>query len=457
MAEGGPKARRRHRVAQLLRDPKHLWREHRRLVIALAVGAVVALAGLVVAYELLKRPSDVHNSNAVFKQEKPKKPVLKTVNWPMFGLNPARTRFLPAKRVKPPYRLIWHYTERPLLEFPPIYVGGKLYAVNNNGLAFALDADTGKVLWERQIGRLNASSPAYYRHRLYIVNLVPGHVVKLDARTGRVIWKRTLPGRAESSPLVMNRTVYFGCEDGRLYAISTRNGRTRWATALGGPIKSAPAFHKGVLFVGDYGGEMNAVDAGTGKIRWQSGSLGQGFGTSGEFYSTPAVAFGRVYAGNNDDRVYSFDEKDGTLAWSYSTGGYVYSGPTVANTPHTPPTVYIGSFDGNIYALDARNGEVRWSHPAGGSVIGSLSAIGEIVYAAEFTNGSTNGYDMRTGRRVFHYKTGTYTPVISDGRRIYLVGYSSINALQPYRYKAAVASNRVARPAHGRGGRHGGG
>ena len=45
---------------------------------------------------------------------------------------------------------------------------------------------------------------------------------------------------------------------------------------------------------------MNAVDAKTGKLEWQSGSLGPGFGASGAFYSTPAVAFGRVYAGNND-------------------------------------------------------------------------------------------------------------------------------------------------------------
>ena len=120
----------------------------------------------------------MHNSNAAFKPQKPQKPKPKnaTVNWPMFGFNPARTRYLPAKGVKPPFRLIWHYTERPLLEFPPVYAGGKLYAVNNSGTAFALDANTGKVLWERRIGRLNASSPAYYKHRLYIVNLVPGHV-----------------------------------------------------------------------------------------------------------------------------------------------------------------------------------------------------------------------------------------------------------------------------------------
>jgi outer membrane protein assembly factor BamB len=448
----GARPRRAWREARrLVRHPRWFWREHRRLALAVGAAALVLLVGGgVLAYELLKRPADVHNPNATFKPQKPPRPKARTVNWPMFGLNPARTRYLPARGVKPPYKLIWHYSAKPLLEFPPIFAGGRLYAVNNNGTAFALDADTGRVLWERRIGRLNASSPAYYKHRLYIVNLVPGHIVKLDARTGRVLWKHLLPGRAESSPLVIDGIVYFGCENNQLFALSTRNGHVRWATTLGGPIKSAPAYRNGVLYVGDYGGYMNAVDAKTGAIRWQSGSLGQGFGTSGEFYSTPALAYGRVYAGNNDDRVYSFDQKDGTLAWSYSTGGYAYSGPVVANTRHTGPTVYIGSFDGNVYALDAKNGEPRWIHSAGGSVIGSLSAVGNIVYAAEFDNTSTTGFAMKTGRPVFHYKTGAYTPVISDGHRIYLVGYSSINALQPYGWKAGVAENTVAKPA-GRG------
>ena len=52
---------------------------------------------------------------------------------------------------------------------------------------------------------------------------------------------------------------------------------------------------------------------------------------------------------------------------------------------------------------------------------------------------------MRSGRRVFRYPRGTYSAVISDGRRLYLTGYSSITALQPYRYRAAVAE-RVEAP-----------
>src|SRR6185437_6343066 len=196
-------------TASLLVHPRRLWREHRRWALAL-IAVVLAVAAVVVGYEVLKRPADVHNEAAIehFTPEKPKEAPPpkhgepKRVNWPMYGLNPQRTRYLPARGVRPPFRKLWRYTEHPLLEFPPIYVGGTLYAVNNSGFAFALDAKTGKKLWERPIGRLNASSPAYSKHRLYIVNLVPGHIVKLNAANGKVIWKTSLPGRAESSPVV---------------------------------------------------------------------------------------------------------------------------------------------------------------------------------------------------------------------------------------------------------------
>ncbi len=448
--------KRLHSALALLVHPRKLWREHRRAAFALIGAAVLVIAGAIVAWQELKRPPDVHNEDAIrhFKPEPPKEPPQttpgrkgpRTVNWPMYGLNPQRTRYLPTRGIKPPFRKLWRYTQRPLLEFPPIYVDGVLYAVNNSGFAFALNARTGARLWERRIGRLNASSPAYSKGRLYIVNLVPGHIVKLDAKNGRVLWKKSLPGRAESSPVVIDNSVYFGCEDGRLYSVSTVNGNVRWSTQLSGPVKAAPAYYGGRLYVGDYGGSMNAVDAKTGKLIWSTGSLGTGI-SGGEFYSTPAVAFGRVYAGNNDDRVYSFDLSDGELAWTYSTGGYAYSAPAVAGTKHSPPTVYIGSFDGNIYALNAKNGEVRWSRSAGGQVVGSLSAIGEIVYVANFTNQTTTGFMMRSGRKVFSYPKGTYTPIISDGQDLYVTGYSSITKLAPIRPKPARISPAIVAPA----------
>lgn len=405
--------------------------------VVLLAGVLLALSlAVLLAWSELKRPADVSNESVPFRasQDQPTERVRKgkgVVSWPTFRLNRQRTGYLPIRGIRPPFERIWRYGAKPLLEFPPVIAAGKLFFVDNDGHAIALDAKTGKKVWMRRIARLNASSPTFSRGRLYIVNLEPGQVVALDAETGRPVWKRALPCRSESSPIVVRGLIFFGCEDGSLYAKKTSNGKTRWRTALGGAIKAAPAYRMGTLFVGDYGGLMNAVRARDGRVLWQSSSLGPGLGRAGSFYSTPAVAFGRVYSGNNDGRVYSFDSRTGELAWSFSTGGWVYSGPAVASVPGTKPSVYIGSFDGNIYALDARDGGLRWSFDMGGRVIGSLSVIGRIVYASTFDGTSTYGLGVRKGNRRFSYFTGAYMPAVSDGQRLYIVGYSSIHALKP--------------------------
>jgi outer membrane protein assembly factor BamB len=422
-----------HRVPDRIKamlSPSWWVERHHRWAVAVAVLVLIGI-GAIVAYQDLRRPPDVLNEDVGFSAKEAKQQA-KTVNWPLYGYDRRRTRYLPAKGIKPPFKEIWDYVDKPLLEFAPIYAGGRVFGLDNNGHAFAIDADTGKVLWKRRPGRLNASAPTYANKRLFIVNLVPGQIVALNVENGKTEWRKELGSRAESSPVVVGNRVFFGDEGGNLFAVDRRNGHTIWTAQLCGAIKAAPAYQHGFIYVGDYGGCMNAVNAHSGKIKWQSSSQGLGLGTSGAFYSTPAVSFGRVYSGNNDHRVYSFSAADGTLAWSHSTGSYVYSGPAVADTPRTGPTVYIGSVDGNVYALNAKTGETRWYRYMGGEVIGSVSAVGNIVYAGTYNNTTTYGFDMKNGHQVFRFPTGgANSPVISDGHRLYLTGYSSISALQP--------------------------
>ena len=442
---------------------KRWWHDRRKLAAAVAGVLVVIGVGAAIAYNAVKRPGDVHNADVPFKTEKPHKPVLKTTNWPMYGFNRTHTRYLPAPKVKPPFKTIWDYGGKPLIEFPPIFVRakslcnkktkmgcqGRLFFIDNNGNAYSLDANTGKILWHRDIATLNASSPTYARGRLYIVTLEPGKVMSIDAATGKTVWERGLPGRAESSPIVVGHKVIFGDEDGQLFAVSDRNGKTKWTATLAGPVKASPAYDKGIVYVGDYGGEMSAVRASNGHIVWQASSQGLSFSRQGQFYSTPAVAFGRIYTGNNDYRVYSFDEKTGQLAWSFSTGSYAYGSPSVANVPGVGPTVYIGSIDGNLYALDAKTGDPRWTESVGGPVIGSTSIVGNVVYVATFQGTTTYGFKLSNGKRVFRYKTGAYHPVISDGRRLYLTGYSSVNALEPVKAKPKRSAQKSGKSASG--------
>lgn len=410
----------------------------RLVLLGASLALVVTLFGA--ASALVDRPADVRNPEVGFdlaagagkEAKKQKRHPKKTIDWPRFGYDVGRSKFLDAQAVKPPFRKIWRYKGDELIEFPPIVVDDRLYFIDNAGLYVALDARTGKVIWKKRLGSLNASSPAYYKGVLYSVSLSPQQALAVRARDGKVIWRKPLSNRAESSPLVVRGRMYFGDEGGNFYALRATDGKTIWQQQVAGSVKAAPALRDNVLYFGDYGGQMNALRASDGQPVWQTGDLGVGFGQSGRFYSTAAIAFGRVYAGNVDNRVYSFDADTGEIAWTFSTGNYVYSGIAAADTKGTKPTVYFGSHDASAYAVDAKSGRLRWKQRAGGQVSGPATVVGDVFYLSTFSGNSTTGFDLKSGRRVFKFDEGEYGPVVSDGQSIYLTGGVSVTGFTPF-------------------------
>jgi outer membrane protein assembly factor BamB len=437
---------------------------------ALIAGIVAVAAGIgVAAYLHFKRPGDISNPAVTFvKHHKQPKKVAKTVNWPVYGYDEQRTRYLPADNVKPPFHELWHFGSKQLLEFSPILVGHRLYYIDKSADFYAVSANTGKRVWKTDLGTLNASSPAYSDGRLFGVSLDPGQVFAINPKQGKVIWKRALPGRSETSPVVDGKEVVVGSESGDVYGLSTKTGSIDWSVHTAGPVKGGVAIDKGTAFFGNYAGQFYAVDIKTGNVKWQAQSEGLSFGRAGSFYSTPAVAFGRVYAGNKDSRVYSFSEDTGAVAWTHSTGGEIYPAPAVADVPGAPPAVYIGSLDHHFYALDAKTGNVLWSVDTGGPILGAASVVGRTVYVSVIgPNIGTFGYDAKTGKKDFYDPLGEYNPVISDGQRIYLTGGGAIKALVPRsggkgslngakkRARAKAAQQKKKHHAHGGSGAKG--
>jgi outer membrane protein assembly factor BamB len=399
-----------------------LWTKYRAATIACAV-ALVAVVG-VGGFALAKNGggSEETTTATTTTTAAPAGPPL--TPWPTYGFDQARTRYLPTKQVKPPYKVAWTYDARHLMEYSPIISEGVIYGIDNNGEAFALKADSGKQLWRRDVATLNASAPTYSDGKIYMSNLEPGQVQALNASNGKVAWRKSLPGRTESSPLVVGNEVIAGCECGSVYAFDKRTGKQLWSTAVGGAVKASPAYDHGIVFVGDYGGQMTAIQASNGRVKWQT-SVG------GSIYGTAAVAFGHVYAGTLTGGMNAFDEQTGSLSWSTSTGGYVYSAATAAKTPGSPPSVYFGSYDGTVYALNAQTGSLRWSEFAHGPVSGAGSMIGDIFYVGDLKTTQTFGFRATDGKLVFASNDGAYNPVISDGRLLYMTGYRVIYALKP--------------------------
>jgi len=360
------------------------------------------------------------------------------VDWPLFGRVPERTHYLPSheRRLDPPLREAWSINTHGLIEFPPAVANGVAYVVNKYGNAKAVRLRDGRILWERVTDPKNSgtptdvTAPVYHQGKVFFA-YVDGNLVAVDADTGKQAWKRKLAGHLESSPMAVGGTLYLGTDKTNVVAVDAANGAVRWQFNSPAAIKASPSFHDGRVFVADYESGMFCLDAKDGRLLWRTNTSKVPPYGQGGFYSSPAIGFGRVYAGRDDGTIFAFDEKTGKVAWSFPTDNYVYGSPALAEVPGTPPTVYIGSYDEHFYALDARTGKQRWRYAVGGPVPGTATVIGHTVYTSSFKTREAIGIDARTHRRTFQMRQAGYTPMISDGRRLYLIGYYELIGLQP--------------------------
>ncbi len=417
---------------------------------------LVVAAGAAAAVVVTSQPGDVSNPDVEFTEEQPPAttpttdepseeeaghPLDDDFQWPVYGFTKARTKFLPLDAgLRPPFVEQWAMTGSILLEFPPVLCGRSLYLLKNNGALYSIARLTGRVRWKRKLGDLAASSPACDGKTVYSVLLARGKGIKagravaVDAANGRTRWSRKIPSRVESSPLLDGDRLYFGSEDGTVYALRSSDGAVRWRYKASGAVKAGLALADGKLIFGDYGGRVQAIRRRDGGRVWSSSAAGSALGLrQGRFYGTAAIAYGRVYIGSLDGFVYSFSARNGKLAWRHKTGGFVYSSPAVATVPGAGPTVYAGSYDGRLYAFNARSGKVRWSRKTGGKISGGPTVVGDLVFYSNLSRRSTGAVGASTGKLVWSTGRGAFNPAISDGRRIYLVGYSSLFALSDRR------------------------
>jgi outer membrane protein assembly factor BamB len=414
--------------------------------VALALGAAVGfgLAREAATADVAGSPTEEFVTTAEPEPEAPPPPpaapgpLAEGIAWPTWGYARERVRVSPYAH-RPPYRERWRFRARQLLEFPPAVAFGRLYFSNNPGTTFAVRAADGTLAWSRREERCTASSPTVAGRTVYQAYLnrppcnataspfaLDGAVVAYDAITGRVRWRTTMIGPTESSPLVSGGRVVVGDWRGDVIALDARTGRRLWSYRAGGRVKGAVAQSGRRLYVGAYDGRVYALDAATGRLVWRSEGQGGLLGR-GTFYSTPALAYGRVYLGSTDGKVYAFGAASGRLLWSVSTGGYVYSSPAVWRR-----TVYAGSYAGKLVALDAATGATRWERRTSGPVSGAPTVMAGLVYASTLDR-RTVAVDAVTGEPVWSFPDGSYTPLVADRDRPYLVGYTRVYALDPRR------------------------
>jgi len=358
---------------------------------------------------------------------------------PMFG-GEAQHLHVGIGKVRPPFHLDWIAGGTSLVEFPPAVAFHYLYYAALNGNLIAVSTRNGRRLWTVPVGRCEAASPAVNRLSRGSVfeaflNKEPcgrgsaqngdGELVAVAAGRGHIArWSKHLRA-TETSPLIVGNRIYVGDYNGTVYSLNVADGATVWTFHAGGAVKGAIAYDHGRLFFGAYDGYLYALRASDGRLVWRGASNRDWFGGHGTFYSTPSVAYSRVYLGSTDGHVYSFGERSGKLRWSYKTGGFVYGSPAVWRG-----RVFVGSYDHWFYAFNAATGALLWKFRANGPISGSATVVDGIVYFSTLKR-RTYGLDALTGKQVWTYPDGAFTPVVTDGKRLYVVGWAKVYAFSP--------------------------
>ncbi|MCB1079528.1 MAG: PQQ-binding-like beta-propeller repeat protein, partial [Verrucomicrobiae bacterium] len=218
---------------------------------------------------------------------------------------------------------------------------GKLYQMDKTGLLICVDANSGKILWEKKLAneQLHAS-PAYADGKLYVPTM-PGDFFILDV-TGeqpKEVAKLKLEGNCIGSPTICNGRVYVHTTE-KLYAFQIKNSGITWAKALaverpaaGAPAKLLPVPSDILIKPGDsLTLKLRVLDANGNQV---------GTAESGEWAKfVPPTAKVKAemdasFAGNTISA--SEDAKESAGAWKVTADGLsgILRGRVVKNLPYS--------------------------------------------------------------------------------------------------------------------------
>jgi outer membrane protein assembly factor BamB len=282
--------------------------------------------------------------------------------------------------------LVWKYQGPGYLMFPgnPTVADGKVYATTGQSESYTvergesefacLDAYTGKLIWKLPVESFSPrESVAIAYGTLYFI---PGNVTTaVDSISGSEyatideVWAlRSEPWQMWRRDPQHSATGQSGPADLTL----------RWKFTTSGGVVSSPSVVDGRAYFGSQDKNVYCVDARSGRLVWK-------FMTETRIESSPAVAYGKVYVGPDDGYIYCLDAYDGSLVWKKYAGGYIEANLASAVLLRSSPAVvggrvYVGSLDTNVYCLDANSGDVAWTFKTEGYITSSPAVVDDAVY-----------------------------------------------------------------------------
>lgn len=306
------------------------------------------------------------------------------------------------------------------LKLTPAVYQHVIYIADSKGRVSALNKETGKSIWVKQVSSSPLSGPVVSEDILAL-GTDNASVLVLSREDGHVIWEASVSGDVLASPLITQKRVIVKTIDGRLYAFDKYTGKKLWSLNHGSPnlilrASSSPIKVGNWVIVGFSDGKLDAIELDTGRVLWQR-SIAYASGSSDverlvDIDTDPVAEGHHLFLASYQGDVGMMSMKTGEFIWHKPTSTY-------DNLTLDDRALYVVDSSDVIIAMNKKNGQTEWKQTAL-RARGATSAaqLGRYLLIADKT-GYLHGLDIQQGELVGRVSLNApidVAPVVSDGR-----------------------------------------
>jgi outer membrane protein assembly factor BamB len=221
--------------------------------------------------------------------------------------------------------------------------GNSIYALTLSDELVCLDLETGEAKWTFRSGAppklyFWTSSPVVVGERVYFGGL-DGMAYAIDSGSGKLIWKSNLGARVSSSVVSHGGDIYLGTVNGHIFRLDADSGKVLGDLQVEGEPRwrLVVASDSLLVFLGPQ--TLASLDLSLKGVRWSAKA-------SSEFWTSarPYVWRDTVLAGDGDELV-ALRARDGARLWSHQVSRMV-RGIGVADD-----VLYVGTRQGPLFAF----------------------------------------------------------------------------------------------------------
>lgn len=373
-------------------------------------------------------------------------------NWGMRGANAAHApgHVALAAQVKRAwtYKLSGGMARGSALLSPPIVHSGRLFAVDTEGEITALDAKSGKRLWQVELpfkkdSEARVTGGLAVLGNLLFVTTGDGQVFALTASTGKEAWKTDLAVPLRAAPTVEGERVFVTSHDNRLFALNALDGTLVWTHSgmeegLSLLASPAPAAAGGAVAVPYSSGEIYVLRGSDGRYIWHD-TLTSSFSgqdpesTVSAIAAPPVIADGLVYVVGLNGGLSAYGLANGQRFWRIDV--LTSQMPIVAGMQ-----MFALTEKGEMVAVNRRDGGIRWVSDLAAGLPESEEPrywSGPVLAGGRLIATSSDGYAVsikpESGEKIAQTDLDepvTLPPVVADGGLYFLTDSGRIIAFR---------------------------